>query len=70
MGVEVRKTETEYHETGVGQSNRVDVTYQLGAEIDGAWVPFVSVPESKVEAAKAAQPEAETAAGSEAEEKA
>lgn len=54
MSVEVRKTETEYHETGVGQENRVDVTYTLGATIDGAWVPFFSVPESKVEAAKAA----------------
>lgn len=62
MTVEVKKTETEVYETGVGQPNRVDVTYTLGATIDGTFVPFLSVPESKVEAAKAAAEAAKAAA--------
>lgn len=67
MGVEVKKVETTYAETGVGQADRTDVTYELGAEIDGAWVRFASVTESTVEAAKAAaaaQAEADAAAQS------
>lgn len=47
--VEVRKVETEYGETGVGVSNRTDVTYELGAEINGAWVKFASVPGNTVD---------------------
>lgn len=47
--VEVRKVETEYGETGIGQSNRVEVAYELGATIDGAWVPFTSVSASRAE---------------------
>ena len=69
MGVEVRRIETEYGETGVGVSNRTDVTYELGAEIDGAWVKFGSVPGSTVEAlvqrareAQASQPQQATQA--------
>jgi hypothetical protein len=46
---EVRKVETEIVETGVGQQNRIDVTYEIGATIDGAWVRFASVPGSTVE---------------------
>lgn len=46
--VEVRKVETEYHETGVGQSPRTDVTYQLGAVLEGKWVTFGSVNESRL----------------------
>lgn len=48
-GVEVRKIETEVGETGVGVENRIDTTYELGAEIDGAWVPFARVTEATVE---------------------
>lgn len=48
-GVEVRKVEQEYGETGVNQENRTDVEYQLGAEIDGGWVPFVTVQQGRVE---------------------
>lgn len=47
--VEVRKTETEYHETGVGVSPRVDVNYELGAVIEGKWVRFGSVSASRLE---------------------
>lgn len=48
MSIEVRKIETTYGETGVGQSDRVDVTYELGLEIGGAWIRFASVPETTV----------------------
>jgi ribosomal protein L12E/L44/L45/RPP1/RPP2 len=50
MNAEVRRMEYEVGETGVGQANRIDVTYELGAEIEGAWVRFSSVPGSTVEA--------------------
>jgi ribosomal protein L12E/L44/L45/RPP1/RPP2 len=50
MNAEVRRMEYEVGETGVGQANRTDVTWELGAEIDGAWVRFSSVPGSTVEA--------------------
>jgi hypothetical protein len=46
---EVRKVETEYGETGIGQANRVDVTYELGFEINGAWVKVGSVAGSTVD---------------------
>jgi hypothetical protein len=52
MSVEVRRVETEYHETGVGQQPRTDVTYELGAEVDGAWVAFARVTESVVQRAQ------------------
>jgi ribosomal protein L12E/L44/L45/RPP1/RPP2 len=50
MNAEVRRMEYEVGETGVGQANRTDVTWELGAEIEGAWVRFSSVPGSTVEA--------------------
>lgn len=62
MGVEVRRIETEVAETGLGQDNRTDVTYELGfATPSGGWVKFVSVPEATVinaeaNAAQADQP--------------
>jgi hypothetical protein len=46
---EVRRVEVEYGETGVGQSNRTEVVYELGAEVNGAWVRFTSVPGSTVD---------------------
>lgn len=46
--MEVRKVETEYHETGVGVSGRTDVTYEVGAVIEGKWVSFASVSESRL----------------------
>jgi len=58
MQSEVRRIETTVHETGVAVQDRTDVTYELGAVIDGAWVRFGSVTQSQVDAAKAAQPEA------------
>jgi hypothetical protein len=48
MTVSVRKVERVYHETGVGQSDRTEVHYELGDEIDGTWVPFASVSEGRV----------------------
>lgn len=47
--VEVRKVETEYHETGVGVSPRTDVSYEVGAVIEGKWVSFASVNASRLE---------------------
>jgi hypothetical protein len=48
-GVEVRTVEVEYGETGVGVSNRTDTEYQLGAEVDGKWVPFATLGQGRVE---------------------
>lgn len=45
----VRKTTTTYHETGIGQSPREEVTYQLGATIDGVFVPFTTLTENHVQ---------------------
>lgn len=54
MGVEVRRVETEVGETGVGVSNRTDVTYEIGfATPSGGWVKFMSVPETTVQLAEA-----------------
>lgn len=47
--VQVRKVETEYHETGVGQQSRTDVTYELGSVIEGKWVAFASVSANRLE---------------------
>lgn len=47
--VEVRAVETEYGETGVGQQNRTETTYELGATVNGAWVKFAGVPSSTVD---------------------
>jgi hypothetical protein len=48
MAVTVRKVEKVYHETGVGQSDRTETHYELGAEVDGVFVPFASVSEARV----------------------
>lgn len=49
----IRRVEKIVHETGVGQSDRTDVNYELGAEIDGVFVPFVTLPEGRVDDARA-----------------
>lgn len=41
--LEVREVDTTYHETGVGQADRVEKTYQAGAVIDNKWVAFASI---------------------------
>ena len=53
--VEVRRLEREVHETGVGVGNRTDVVYQLGAEINGAWVTFGERGEGHVQGLQEAQ---------------
>ncbi len=61
--VEVRSVDTEYGETGVGQSNRTETEYQLGVDIDGAFVPFVTVQKGRAEMFQArAEAEAEAEA--------
>lgn len=45
----VRKVEREFGETGVGQENRTEVEYQVGFEVDGAFVPVTTVSGSRVE---------------------
>lgn len=58
MSVSLKKVETVYHETGIGQADRTESEYQLGAEIDGVFVPFATMSENRaqvfVEAGKAA----------------
>lgn len=49
MAVEVRKVERLIHETGVGVDSRVEVHYELGADVEGTWVPFASVSEHRLE---------------------
>lgn len=46
--VSVQKIETLVHETGVGVSDRTDVSYAIGAEVDGLFVPFVTLTENHV----------------------
>lgn len=58
MDVEVRRVETTVHETGVAVADRVEVTYELGATIEGAWVRFASVTQNAVDVAVAATPAA------------
>jgi len=48
MSVEIRKVENDVHETGVEGGKRTDVSYELGAEIDGVFVPFATVSEHRV----------------------
>jgi hypothetical protein len=58
----MRKVEKSYHETGVGQSDRVETHYEIGAEIDGTFVPFATVTQERVDTAKQrAERDAETA---------
>lgn len=59
--IEIREVETTYHETGVGQSDRVDKTYELGAVIDGKWASFGSVSESRLASLPDDKPADETA---------
>ena len=65
---ELRRVETSFAETGdpakgspTGYAERIDVTYELGAVIDGAWVKVASVPGSTVDALVARQAEQDTA---------
>lgn len=67
MTVSIRKVETEIHETGVGVSNRVDVTYELGDTVDGVFVPFARVTQAHVDQAKA-RAEAEKASADQAKD--
>jgi hypothetical protein len=61
-GVEVREVHNEVGETGVGVENRTDVVYELGVEIDGAWVPFGAQSASRVDSyQRAAASQAEAA---------
>jgi hypothetical protein len=53
MSVSIKKVETVYHETGEGQQPRTDVEYVLGGEIDGVFVPFVTVQSGRVDMYKA-----------------
>lgn len=62
-GIEVRKIESQVHDTINNQYvPRLDTVYELGAEIDGAWVPFARVTEGGLAAAKA-RAEAERSGG-------
>lgn len=66
--VEVREVSTDFHETGAAGGTRTDVTYELGADFDGTWIPFASVKKERVDlltAAAAAASSSET--GSEGE---
>lgn len=65
----VRKTTTTYHETGIGQSDREEVTYALGAVIDGAFVPFTTLTENHVQNLVAAGKAADEKATAEAKAK-
>lgn len=64
---EVRRIETPYYETGGGPS-RVDVTYEVGAVIDGKWVRFASVSQGTVDGlpTETEKADAETGEGAEA----
>lgn len=62
----VRRVETEVHETGVGVTNRTDVTYELGAEIDGVWCSFATIGQNRVDLLKTAAASAEESESAEA----
>lgn len=49
----IQTVEKEYGETGVGQENRVETEYQLGFNVDGAFVRLASVRQAQVDAAVA-----------------
>jgi hypothetical protein len=62
--IEVREVETVVGETSpAGDSTRVEKTLQLGADIDGVWVPFATVNQSQLDHFKQRQ-EAAGEAGS------
>jgi hypothetical protein len=48
MSVQVKKVSRVVHETGLEGGDREDVFYELGAEIDGVWVPFSTVSEHRI----------------------
>lgn len=54
MSVEYRKAETTYHETGLGQADRVEVEHQIGTTIDGVFVPFASMSDNRAQSFVAA----------------
>ncbi len=66
-GVEVRETTTEVGETGVAVENRQDVSYELGAEVDGTWLAFASIPAGRAEVLLKANAERQEAADAKAE---
>lgn len=54
MSVEVRKVDEAVYDGTTGQEVDTITRYELGAEIDGAWVKFASVSEEHVNAKVAA----------------
>jgi hypothetical protein len=42
MNAEVRRIESTSGETGQGIEDRTEITYALGATIDGTFVPFIT----------------------------
>jgi hypothetical protein len=64
MSVSIRKVERNFNETGQTPTVRTDVEYQLGGEIDGVFVPFVTVAAGRVEMfTRQAEADAERAKG-------
>lgn len=55
MGVTYRKVTTETGETGAGVENRVEVEHQIGATIDGVFVPFATIAGGRVEVLQRAE---------------
>ncbi len=50
MKVEIRDAEKVFGETsGAGDSTRTEAGYEIGAEIEGVWVPFASVGQSQLD---------------------
>ena len=52
MKVEIRESSKVYGETSPqGDSTREEKGYQIGAEIDGVWIPFASVGQAQLDVA-------------------
>lgn len=49
LAVSCQKVTTTYHETGVGQADREEVTYVVGITVDGVFVPVASIPQNRVD---------------------
>lgn len=65
-----RKVDTDFHETGQTPTTRTDTEYQIGAEIDGVFVPFTTVHSGRVDMYKArAEAEKQAAEQAKAEQK-
>jgi hypothetical protein len=62
MTLKYRTVETTRHETGVGQSDRTETEHQLGAEIEGVFVPFLTLSAESVEVRQRAESERVAAA--------